>query len=39
VNMIKASPYHGYLPIESIGNGDPKTKIMAMLERLQKAIG
>ena len=39
VNMIKASSYHGYLPIESLGNGDPKPKILAMLARLQKAIG
>jgi sugar phosphate isomerase/epimerase len=39
VGMIKASPYHGYLPIETLGQGDPKTKIMAMLVKLQNAIG
>jgi len=39
VGMIKASPYHGYLPIETLGQGDPKTKIMAMLAKLQNAIG
>lgn len=39
VEMIKASPYRGYLPIETLGQGDPKTKITAMLARLQNAIG
>ena len=39
VGMIKASPYHGYLPIETLGQGDPKTKIRAMLAKLQNAIG
>ncbi|HMI63719.1 MAG TPA: sugar phosphate isomerase/epimerase family protein [Puia sp.] len=39
VGMIKTSPYHGYLPIETLGQGDPKTKIMAMLAKLQNAIG
>ncbi len=39
VEMIKASPYRGYLPIETLGQGDPKTKITAMLARLQNVIG
>ena len=39
IDMIKASPYRGYLPIETLGAGDPKTKILAMLSKLQKAIG
>jgi sugar phosphate isomerase/epimerase len=39
IEMIKASPYRGYLPIETLGQGDPKTKITAMLARLQSAIG
>ncbi|HTI91697.1 MAG TPA: sugar phosphate isomerase/epimerase family protein [Puia sp.] len=39
VEMIKASPYHGYLPIETLGQGEPKVKIMAMLAKLQNAIG
>jgi len=39
VNMIRAGLYRGYLPIETLGGGDPKTKVLAMLARLQKAIG
>lgn len=39
IGMIKASPYRGYLPIETLGQGDPKTKITAMLAKLQSVLG
>ena len=38
MGIIKASGYKGYLPIETLGAGDPKTKIPAMLARLKKAM-
>jgi len=38
LGIIKASGYRGYLPIETLGDGDPKTKITALLEKLQKAM-
>lgn len=36
--IIKASGYKGYLPIETLGAGDPKIKIPALLEKLKKAL-
>lgn len=38
MKIIKASAYKGYLPIETLGAGDPKIKIPALLERLKKAM-
>lgn len=38
VEIIKASGYQGYLPIETLGDGDPKIKIPLLLERLRKAL-
>ncbi|MDQ2863585.1 MAG: sugar phosphate isomerase/epimerase [Bacteroidota bacterium] len=38
VNIIKAFGYRGYLPIETLGEGDPKTKVTALLAKLQQAI-
>ncbi len=38
VNMIKASDYRGYLPIETLGDGDPKIKVKALFEKMQKAL-
>ncbi len=38
MGIIKASPYRGYLPIETLGEGDPKTKILVLLAKLQKAM-
>ena len=38
VNMIKASGYRGYLPIETLGDGDPKIKVKALFEKMQKAL-
>ena len=38
INMIKASAYRGYLPIETLGEGDPKIKVKALFEKMQKAL-
>lgn len=38
IGIIKASGYKGYLPIETLGDGDAKTKIIALFAKLQKAI-
>ncbi len=39
IGIIKSSGYKGFLPIETLGDGDPKTKITTLLAKLQKAIG
>ena len=38
VNIIKASGYKGYLPIETLGEGDPKIKIAALYKKLTDAL-
>jgi sugar phosphate isomerase/epimerase len=38
IGIIKASSYKGYLPIETLGAGDPKVKVPALLEKLKKAL-
>lgn len=38
ITAIKASGYRGYLPIETLGAGDPKIKVPAFLEKVQKAL-
>jgi sugar phosphate isomerase/epimerase len=38
MTIIKSSGYNGYLPIETLGAGDPKTKIIALLEKFKKAL-
>jgi len=38
INLIKASGYRGYLPIETLGEGDPKIKVKALFEKIQKAL-
>jgi sugar phosphate isomerase/epimerase len=35
MNIIKASAYKGYLPIETLGEGDPTIKVPALLAKLQ----
>lgn len=37
ITGIKASGYRGYVPIETLGAGDPKMKVPAFLEKVQKA--
>jgi sugar phosphate isomerase/epimerase len=39
VGVIKASDYRGYLPIETLGPGDPKPKILKLFAALDKALG
>jgi len=39
IGIIKSSGYKGYLPIETLGDGDAKVKVVALLERLKKALG
>ena len=38
MGIIKSSGYKGYLPIETLGEGDPKTKITSLFAKLQKAM-
>src|SRR5688572_21122509 len=38
MGIIKSSGYKGYLPIETLGPGDPKAKIISLLSKLQKAM-
>ena len=38
MSIIKSSDYNGYLPIETLGAGDPKTKIIALFEKLKNAM-
>ncbi|MEN8118302.1 MAG: sugar phosphate isomerase/epimerase family protein [Bacteroidota bacterium] len=36
--LIKKGNYRGYLPIETLGTGDPYKKVPAMLEKINKAM-
>jgi sugar phosphate isomerase/epimerase len=38
INAVKASGYRGYLPIETLGPGDPKVKVPVFVEKVQKAL-
>lgn len=38
ISIIKSSSYSGYLPIETLGEGDPKTKVKALFGRLTQAL-
>jgi len=38
MKIIQSSGYKGYLPIETLGEGDPKSKISALLAKLQKSM-
>ncbi len=39
MSIIKASGYRGYLPIETLGAGDPKVKVPVFLKEVRKALG
>lgn len=39
ISAIKASGYQGYLPIETLGAGDPKVKVPVFVEKVRKALG
>lgn len=36
--IIKASGYRGYIPIETLGKGDPKEKVARFLEEVREAL-
>ncbi len=38
IGIIKASTYRGYLPIETLGSGDPKIKVPGLLNKLKNAL-
>jgi len=38
IGIIKRSGYIGYLPLETLGEGDPKTKISALLDRVRNSL-
>jgi sugar phosphate isomerase/epimerase len=38
MSIIKASDYNGYLPIETLGAGDPKVKVPVLYEKLKKVM-
>jgi sugar phosphate isomerase/epimerase len=38
IDIIKASPYKGYLPLETLGEGDPGIKVPMLLEKLKAAL-
>jgi sugar phosphate isomerase/epimerase len=38
LRLIKKSGYRGYLPIETLGPGDPYEKVPALLEKVRQAI-
>lgn len=38
VSIIKTSGYNGYLPIETLGEGDAKVKVNNLLAKLQQAL-
>ena len=38
IDLIKASGYKGYVPIETLGPGDPKPKVVQLFDRVSKAL-
>lgn len=38
IRLIKASGFRGYLPLETLGEGDPKVKLAALLSKFRAAI-
>jgi sugar phosphate isomerase/epimerase len=38
-SIIKTSGYNGYLPIETLGAGDPKLKVPVFYKEIRKALG
>ncbi len=39
IGLVKASGYRGYIPIETLGPGDPKQKVTQLFNKVSKAIG
>lgn len=38
MRIVRESGYRGYLPIETLGKGDPKLKVPAFYEKVKKAL-
>lgn len=38
MSIIKRSGYNGYLPLETLGDGDPKAKIQALFSKIKSAM-
>lgn len=38
IRIVRESGYRGYLPIETLGKGDPKQKVAAFFEKVKKAL-
>ena len=36
--LIKESGYRGYIPVETLGKGDPKEKVPRFIEEVRKAL-
>ena len=36
--LIKKSSYRGYIPIETLGEGDPKVKVSVFLKEVRNAM-
>lgn len=39
MGLIKSSGFRGYLPLEALGEGDPKEKVRALLGKFRKSLG
>lgn len=39
MKIIKESGYRGYLPLETLGEGDPKVKVLRFLNEIREAMG
>jgi hypothetical protein len=39
IRLIKNSGFRGYLPLETLGEGDPKKKIAALFKKFTSALG
>ena len=38
VKLIKTSGFSGYLPLETLGDGDPKQKVSALIDKFRRAL-
>ena len=38
VRILRASGYRGYVPLETLGAGDPRPKLRAFLDRVRTAL-
>ena len=39
IDIIRASGYRGFVPIETLGPGDPKSKVTELYKKVREAIG